>query len=59
MIIPTEIIVLFMSAWLAVQGWTLLTITRLLITVARLKQQLQDCRDECKVVKIAKKLEGL
>jgi hypothetical protein len=48
-----------MSAWLAVQGWTLITITRLLITVARLKQQLQDCRDECKVVKIAKKLEGL
>jgi hypothetical protein len=46
MIIPTEIIVLFMSAWLAVQGWTLITITRLLITVARLKQQLQDCRDE-------------
>ena len=59
MIIPTEVIVLFMSVWLAVQGWTLITITRLLITVARLKQQLQDCRDECKVVKIAKKLEGL
>ena len=55
--IPTEFLVPFLVAWLGVQGWTLITIVKLMNTVAALKQQLADCKEACKIVKIAEKLE--
>ena len=57
--IPIEIVGLFVTAWLGVQGWTILTITRLMSKVARLEQQLTDCRESCKTIKLAKKLEEI
>lgn len=57
--VPVEGMLIFVTAWLGVQGWTLMTIIKLMGTVAALKQQLADCKDACKVVKIAKKLEEL
>lgn len=57
--VPIEIIGIFVTAWLGIQGWTIITITRLMSKVARLEQQLEDCRTACKTVKIAKKLEEM
>jgi hypothetical protein len=57
--VPVEGILIFVTAWLGVQSWTLMTIVKLMGTVAALKQQLSDCKDACKVVKIAKKLDEL
>ena len=54
--IPIEFLAAFLVAWLGVQGWTLITIVRLMATVAMLKQQLADCKDACRIVKIADKL---
>jgi hypothetical protein len=37
--VPTEIVVAFLSAFFALQGWTLLEITRLKVKVALLTQR--------------------
>lgn len=42
--IPVEIVVLFLTVWLAIQGWSLATIVKMQIKIAALEQSLRDCQ---------------